>query len=382
MPLRRTISFAVLAAAIGMSALAARRTVTPGPAVIGVAYPFGHQRIAALAQATADSMQGPWPHQIEVRTATPDTLLGSWAFEVAMAAELASLPNLAGVVGHGGSRASLMAAPIYNGAGIPQIVPTGTSRRLRTVGPWTFTLAPNDSVEGEFIGRYMVERLAVRKPIVFYTLDEYGAGLRDGAVASLRRLGAPMLDAVPVLETGRCDAGDESANDYASAVDAALLDVTPDVVLLATRGAEGACLVGRLRQRDPAIRVVAGDGLIAGRSIYASRLGNGALDVDVVAFWHPDLASAASRAFVQDYRSRFGSDPSHDDAMVYDALLTMIHAIRTVGPERHRVRQYLESLGRDRPALTGVTGPITFPSPSERLVMIGLDGTLARTAAR
>lgn len=348
----------------------------PRRAVLGLAYPKGHDRIAELVQALADTMSGSWRHKVEiVRAALPDSQWGTnWASEVAMASELAALPGLAGVVGHGGSRASLLAAPIYNDAGIPQVVPTGTSRRLAAAGPWTFTLAPNDSVEGEFLGQYVAEQLGARKVLLFYTLDEYGGGLRDGAVASLRRRGVVILDAVPVDDKGRCGPG-AFGNDYAEAVDAALIAGRPDLVLLATRSGEAACIVSHVHRRDSTISFVAGDGLVTGGEAYRRRMEGIKVRVAVAAFWHAERADLVSRDFVRAYTSRFGEAPTHDDAMVYDALLTMVHAVRSVGPQPRRVRQYLESLGRGRAALVGVTGPVTFPSPADRLVMLTVAGT-------
>jgi ABC-type branched-subunit amino acid transport system substrate-binding protein len=118
--------------------------------------------------------------------------------EVRRAERLASMPGVVGVVGHGGSRASLAAAPVYNEAGIVQITPISTSRLLKSAGPWTFNLAPDDSVEGGFMGAFVADRLGAGRVTVYYVNDEYGAGLRDGVVAELERRGVAVVDRVPM----------------------------------------------------------------------------------------------------------------------------------------------------------------------------------------
>src|SRR6185436_19152449 len=68
--------------------------------------------------------------------------------ETAQAERFAAIPGLVAVVGHGGSRDALRGAAVYNREHVPHVVPTATTRRLALSGPWTFAMAPNDSIEG------------------------------------------------------------------------------------------------------------------------------------------------------------------------------------------------------------------------------------------
>jgi ABC-type branched-subunit amino acid transport system substrate-binding protein len=302
----------------------------------------------------------------------PTSVASNSAAEVDRAARLTRTPGLVGVVGHGGSREALMTAPIYNEAHIPQIVPTATSRRLRTAGPWTFMLAPDDSTEGAFLGRFITEELGATSATVFYVLDEYGAGLRDGVIADLGRRGVRVLDAVPVSPGGACPP-DKPANDYAAVVDAAQLHGRPDVVVLAARQRESGCIVARVAQRQPASVFVAGDGLTPDAS-FRSRAGAAAEGLYLAAFWHPSRADALSRVFVARYTRLFGVAPTAQEAMIFDALRALGAAVRAVGPDPGRMRLYLLSLGRTRAALRGVTGRIAFPGGPDKLLMTRLRG--------
>lgn len=281
--------------------------------------------------------------------------------EIERAQRLVSIPGLVGVVGHGGSRGSLAAAPVYNEAGVPQIVPMGTSQLLRTAGPWTFTLAPDDSVEGAFIGSFIAKRSSVDAASIFYVNDEYGTGLRQGVLAEFRRHGIDVLDQVPVDPT----------SDFAPLVEASLRNGRPGAVVLATRHVAAGRMARLFLERVPGVRLVAGDGAL--NPNLPREAGPAADSIHVVAFWTADSPAPISRAFVERFRRLIGREPLSFDAMTHDALMLLATAVREAGPDREAIRQYLLDLGRARPAYRGVTGPITFQDDRPtRLVMVRL----------
>lgn len=348
----------------------------PAPVVarIGIGY-RGQDRAAAIAASTdsANAGRGAFRIEMALQGTLPGRTGSASALEVENAARLASTAGLVGVVGHGGSREALMTAPIYNEAGIPQIVPTGTSRRLMQAGKWTFQLAPNDSIEGEYLGRFVAERLHARSVTIFYVLDEYGAGLRDGLIAELTRRNVTILDAVPLPGSSECPPA-KAQNDLASVIDAALLRGRPDVVVMANRQNEAGCIVSHVHARYPGVLFAAGDGLLADAA-FRERAGVGADSTYLVAFWHPDRPDSVSRAFAARYERLHGIQPRHDEAMVHDAFMALATAVRAVGTDGEKVREYLASLGHERPALQGVTGPISFPGDARRLMMTRVQGS-------
>lgn len=334
-----------------------------GPAVIGYAFAISETPTIRVAQeelAAGDTSHSP---AISIVVESQGGAADPADVEVKRAQHLAALPGVVGVVGHGGSRASLAAAPVYNEAGIVQVVPTGTSRLLHTAGPWTFMLAPDDSVEGAFIGTFLAERLAAHRVSVFFFRDEYGFGLRDGLVAELRRRGLSVVDAVPY----------QTDNNFRTLVLASLRRGIPDAVVVA--GREEAGLIARfLREAAPRVRIVAGDGALVLPTL-ADTAGPAADSIYAVAPWLPDAPDSLSRAFVARFRRLVGRDPGPYEAMAHDAVMILAAAIRAVGPQRAAIRTYLRQLGVSRPPFQGVTGPITFgPGRSARLVMARLRG--------
>lgn len=337
----------------------------PTTVLIGYAFPIWG---TATVQAARDAIAA-WPPAARGGPAI-DIVYDSGAsgdppdVEVLRAQRLVDLPGLVAVVGHGGSRGSLTAAPIYNAAGVPQVVPTSTSRLLAAAGPWTFTLAPNDSIEGAFIGAFVAERLGARRVTVFYLNEEYGAGLRDGVVAELGRRGVVLVDQV----------GYDPTSDFPTLVAAALRRGRPDLFIVAGREVDTGRIARAAWAALPGIRVVAGDGALILPGLPANA-GPAADSVYVVAYWLPDAPDSLSRAFIERFTRVAGSEPQSVDAMNHDALLLVAHAVREVGARRAAIRDYLRALGRTRPPYPGVTGAISFtPDRAPLLVMARLLG--------
>lgn len=339
----------------------------PGSVAIGYASGVHLPNAATLAQADMDSTRRPGQARIIIATGDTGSQVESGASlltEVERALRLSRRADIVAVVGPGGSREALQSAPMYREAGIPNVIPTATSRRLGGLRASAFVLAPSDSIQGEFIGAFATDPLRARRALLFYVPDEYGLGLAAGVTVSLAARNIALLAQIPVEPTGLCQPR-RPQNPYDDVVAAALLFGIPDVVILATRTPEGACLARAVHQRVPAARYLAGDGVLV-EPLLAAMAGPSLDSIYVVAFWTPGATDSASREFVTRFRFVTGRDPRSDDAMFYDATMLLAQAIRAEGPDRESVRRYLLSLGRDRPPYQGVTGPIAFTPGSPR----------------
>jgi ABC-type branched-subunit amino acid transport system substrate-binding protein len=271
------------------------------------------------------------------------------AADVDFAAAAAALPSVVAVVGHQSSRGSLLAAPIYGEAEIPFIVPTGTSRLLRDVGPWTFQLAPDDEAEGAFIASFALDRLGARRVTIFFLVaDEYGIGLRDGVARALRQRGVEPVDQVGILPD----------SDFPRRVALSLRRAAPQVVVLATRTPEAAAIARSLHERLPDAPVILADGVNDSAFVRATGPRRG--PAYAVAFWSADNPDSASRAFVAHFAEAGRGRPLPREAMYYDALMVVAQAVREVGPQRAAIGRYLRELGTTRPPYRGITGPISF----------------------
>jgi branched-chain amino acid transport system substrate-binding protein len=356
---------AVVAAALCAGACTDR----PSAPRIGyaVASGSGARDVAMLAGqmiGQRDALRG-----LDILRVSPKLGQSTYTGEVAIAEAIVADPGVVGAVGHMSSRSTLIAAPLYNEAGIPLVVPTSTSRKLREAGPWIFPMAPDDEAEGEFLVEFVVQSLGARRVTVFYlTADEYGLGLRDGVVAALRRRGLTAVDVAPVL----------ADSNFTKLVGASLDRAVPDAVVVAGRSREAFGVIKALHERISGLPCVTGDAALLSAADVSAR-GASAPAVYAAAFWHPDLPGDQSRAFAVRCRTVAKFVPQGGDAMFYDGLMLLAQAVQEVGPSRPAVRRYLESLGSSRPPYQGITGPISF-RPDRRVNLVMTRGTTAGTS--
>jgi branched-chain amino acid transport system substrate-binding protein len=289
------------------------------------------------------------------------------AREVDVATQLAAVPGIVAAVGHQDSRSTLLAAPVYDEAGIPLVVPNATSHALGAAGPWVFPVAPSDSQEGAFIADFATRTLRARSVALLYDNDEYGRGLRDGVRDALAAAGTPLVADAPI---GAVCAGEDDAT-------IALMTShrpPPDVLVLAARQADAACIVRQARRRLPGLRFITGDAVEINDGQVAA-MGAAAESTYFVAFWYDGLTDARSATFTSAYRRITGVHPSPATALQYDALMLLMTAVRDVGANRKAIQTYLSDLGRSRPPYEGVTGPISFGAGRKRpLYMLRVRG--------
>lgn len=341
--MRRTVlTLSLLAAATGVGLCFRAAGARP---VVGFAYTRPSAGYLTLADAALEARGIPVPRFRYDSSADSETSDGA----LALASDFVADPALSVIVGPSNSRHALVTAPTYNAAGLAQIVPSATSRRLRGAGPATFTLAPDDSVEGAFMARFARRELGARRALVFYINDEYGEGLREGIESGVVAEGGTVLGSYPV--------GGEV--DIAAFVDAAFRRDRPEVVLVAARSEETGLLLRAARTIDPRIPVVVGDGAYLPAQLLRSA-GGDLSGLFVVAFWVYDSTDPSHRAFADRVRRVFHADPMPEDALTEDALVLATEARLAMGNDRAGVRRWLAALGRERPPFQGLTGKISF----------------------
>jgi ABC-type branched-subunit amino acid transport system substrate-binding protein len=334
-----------------------------GRPVVGFAYTNASANYVELARASLRSAGSPVPGFLYDSGADSESSEGALSF----AATLVNRSDVAVVVGPSNSRHALATAPAYNAAHLSQIVPSATNLRLRSAGPYTFTLVPDDSVEGDFLARFACNALHARRAVLFYINDEYGEGLRAGIVATFAARGGELLEMVPL---GR-------GTDISTLLAAAVGRHRPEVIFVAGRSTETALVLRAVRRIAPGTPVVAGDGAYY-LPLLTATAGPDLSGLFVLSFWVYDSTDAAQRAFAGEVRRILHSEPKPEDALTIDALMLAAAARQAAGPDREAVHRWLVGLGRDRPPFRGLTGDITFgPERILPLTMVRFRGGIA-----
>jgi branched-chain amino acid transport system substrate-binding protein len=268
-------------------------------------------------------------------------------------------PSVIGVVGHSNSSASLAASQVYNASRLVHIAPTSSAPLLSSAGPYTFRLVGSDVHQAQFLARHIVAARTKPRVALLYVNDDYGHALHKELVLRLADAGVS-----PVYESRYAEG---AALADAPAIARAVVAARTDVLVWLGRGSQMHDLLVVLRPLMPKLVVMGSDGLDAlPTALNADGLFTG---IRYVCFVDMRTPTPVLDSLMRRYRAKTGISLTVEAALSYDAAMLIATAARAVGPRREAVREYLASLGRERPAYPGATGAITFdengdPTPS------------------
>jgi len=97
---------------------------------------------------------------------------------------------------------------------------------------------------------------------------------------------------------------------------------------------------------------------------FAQNAGEAAEGMTICYFWDPDRKDPAWVSFVERFQKRYGEKPDVYAAYGYDGAQLMMQAVRKVGPNRWRIRDYLANLDE----YDGVTGHMIFDARWDNIV--------------
>lgn len=314
------------------------------------------------AQLAADDLNAEPGARIELRALR--SAYGTSAQVALQGAEsLAVDPTVLGVVGHANSSASLAASQVYNARHVVQIAPTSTAPLYSDAGPYSFRMVASDAHQARFLVSHIPDSVDARIAVV-YANDDYGRALRGLVLDALQERNLRPVYQGPYAES------DTDGTDVVRA----LVSARPTLLLWLGREPFFARIVTPLRAALPALPVLASDGF--GSTKVTRDLDHRLDGVRYVRLVDLDSGSARLRALESRYRDAGYGEITDQAALAYDAVMLLGTAIRETGGQREAVREWLNQLGRSRPAFVGATGPITFTpdgdrTPSYHLATVG-----------
>jgi branched-chain amino acid transport system substrate-binding protein len=260
-------------------------------------------------------------------------------------------PAVVAVVGHSTSGATLAAATIYN-QGLVAVSPTATSPEITGAGDWIFRIAASDAVNSARLASFALRELGSRAAIL-YANEPYGRGLREGFGRAFLAGGGTLLDEYPYIEGETQD------------FEAYLLGIRaarPDLIFIAGLDVSAGLIIRQARALGIEAPIIGGDGLLG--LVGQDSVFDGTY---VGLLYHPDVPGQAGRRFVEAYRSAYGEQPDHFAALTYDATMLLADAVREVGFDRAKIRDYLAEVGSGREPFRGVSGLIAFDENGDPL---------------
>ena len=312
------------------------------PLVIGAAGPWkeGYGAMnklgVELAMAEINSRGGIRGRQFQV-VMQDDEGKGERAAEIA--AEFVNTPELLAVVGHVNSGAMVAASRVYDGA-LAAVATTATSPELTGISPWVFRVISSDSANGLALAKF-ASQLGRRRVAILYENNSYGRGL----AGSFPRNFAGEVVTIDPIPDGASDL--EPFVSY-------YVRQKVDIVFSAGTDASGVALLREARRQNYHAAFLGGDGWTGITNDTAAAEG-----VYVGAPFSAEDQRPDAQRFVRAFHQKYGQVPDGNAALAYDATMLVAEAIRTVGPDRRAIRDYLADLN-ERTAFRGVTGTIRF----------------------
>jgi branched-chain amino acid transport system substrate-binding protein len=228
---------------------------------------------------------------------------------------------------------------------IPLINPWGSVSSITRNGRvpnYAFRVSVSDVDADEFLARYTVEVLGLRRPAIMADTTAWG----DSNVAGL----SEWLDrlSVPAVAVGRFDQGDVNMSRELERI----RESNPDALLLVAPGPEGAAIVRGMATLGWKIPVISHWGISGGQFVERAGVNNadGVLTLQTYTFFGPQ--SPKGESVIRAYHARFGTRRVEEIlapvgvAHGYDGVHLLARAIQAAGTvEGPRVRDALENLG-------------------------------------
>ena len=264
-----------------------------------------------------------------------------------VATKLANDPKVSVVVGHLCSSSTLAALPVYRGAKLPAISPASTNVSIGKMSPYYFRNVYRDDFQGLFLAKYVKAVKGYKQVAIFYEVNDYSMGLMLAFMKEAKKLG------IKVLGT---EAYTADTTDFKPQLTKFKM-MKPDAIFIPGYAPQGTLIISQARSLGmKSVAFFGADGL--DDDLMVKNPDTEGLFVTTP--FLPDKAGPQAAGFVKAYRKKYGKDPNWFAANTYDAVGIGAQAIKAVGRNREKIRDYLASINSKDKAYDGVAGKTYF----------------------
>jgi branched-chain amino acid transport system substrate-binding protein len=241
----------------------------------------------------------------------------------AAAQDLARTERLVGVVAPVTEEEAEVAAPVFERAGIPFLVPTVSAASVPSADGRVFRrLIPNDRQEGQALAELIAAQVSGGIG-VFHQEGDRGDSFEAGAKQAMEGLKRPVSRSEII----------RSRQNFGALANS-VIQAPPDAILYGGAGDLGKALFDALRQAGYRGLFIASHEL---REVHRPGVGPGVLGSSLAA----DPADAAISAFASEYRRRFGRAPLPFALEAYEGAVMILEAVEEVEGNSGAVAQFL-----------------------------------------
>lgn len=261
--------------------------------------------------------------------------------------KLIARDGVVAVLGEVASSRSLEAAPICQQSQIPMISPSSTNPKVTESGDYIFRVCFIDPFQGTVMANFATKTLKAKKVAIFTDVkSDYSKGLAKFFKNQFTANGGQVASELDY------NGGDKDFKAQLTAIKSA----GPDGVFVPGYYTDVALICIQAKQLGLNVPFFGGDGWESEKLV---EIGRDAVEGHYFStHYHPDVGSAKSKKFVENYKKRFnGKTPDALAACGYDSALVLAEAIKRAGAtEGPKVRDALAQTKN----LDAVTGKITI----------------------
>lgn len=265
-----------------------------------------------------------------------------------IAREFARDDKMIAVVGSFTSTASMVAAPIYDKAGIPQISPTSSHPDFTGLGKYVYRGTPTQAIEAKLIADHVVDTLGSKTAAIVYRQDDWGNSAAKVFQKSFEARGGTIVGSEAVAPDVR---------DLRTVV-TSLKDKQPDSLYVALHYSSAAVLAQRMKASGWEPKVITSTALYTHQLVELA----GADPVQnwyVPAFFFAESSRQVVKDFVAEFQRAYGQKPNAFAAAGRDSIAMIGSALDSINQLGSAGRK---SLGEElfKVEIDGVTGRMKF----------------------
>lgn len=264
------------------------------------------------------------------------------------------------VIGEECSDATLAIMPLTARAKVPLINAGSSSIKVTQPGnPWTFRILPDEVMQGRDLATKAYNKLGARTAVLLHENTNAGIGNANVFADTFKKLGGKILGDIGF---GR------DVNDFTSIATRVAHMGKVDVIPTYTLEGQGLKITEALSQAG----VTKGGG---GHAIqlgtiwlpfgFEKKAGKAAKGYIRIVQFDPNDKRPVVRNFIDAFKAKYGSDPTHLNAHAYDQIMLIADVVKRGGTDPQSIRDKLAQTK----SFSGVTGSVAFDKHNQNIKM-------------
>jgi branched-chain amino acid transport system substrate-binding protein len=274
-----------------------------------------------------------------------------------VARKLASDDKICIIIGHFNSTCTNAAKEEYNRKNVVSLSPGSTNVSVCVGNPWTFRNLYRDDYQGTFLAHYALKALGLKNIAVFYDNDDYGKGLMKAFKDEAEKIGLTVAGTESYIR--------ERTQDFKPLIQN-VVGAKPDGIFVAGLYNEGA-LICKSARTDAGLKVtfLGGDGLMNEKFIEIAGAASEGAYITTPFLFNTGKDTPEAKKFLEDYRGAYKKDPDTWAALTYDAVGMAVEAIKAVGTDRKKIKEWFAACTAPEKGYKGVTGVTYFDAEGD-----------------